>query len=63
MRSRFEVSGAIQPLLAALADQPVVTLTSREPSLEEIFLHHYDESDGRLPAGVGGKAAGGSPAS
>ena len=24
----------------------VETLTSREPSLEEIFLHHYDGSDG-----------------
>jgi ABC-2 type transport system ATP-binding protein len=59
----FEVSGAIQPLLAALADQPVVTLTSREPSLEEIFLHHYDESDGRLPAGGGRKAPGSSRAS
>ncbi len=46
---RFEVSGEIHPLLAALADQPVVALTSREPSLEEIFLHHYDGSDGRAP--------------
>ena len=44
---RFEVSGAVGPLIAALADQPVATLTSREPSLEEIFLHHYDGSDGR----------------
>ncbi len=43
---RFEVTGPVQPLLAALAAQPVVTLTSREPSLEEIFLHHYDTSDG-----------------
>jgi hypothetical protein len=24
----------------------VVTLTSREPSLEEIFLHHYESGDG-----------------
>jgi ABC-2 type transport system ATP-binding protein len=47
---RFEVSGSIGPLIAALADHPVATLTSREPSLEEIFLHHYDGSDG----GVGG---------
>ncbi|MBN9621690.1 MAG: ABC transporter ATP-binding protein [Actinobacteria bacterium] len=39
---RCEVSGPIQPLLAALARLPVVALTSREPSLEEIFLHHYD---------------------
>jgi ABC-2 type transport system ATP-binding protein len=43
---RFEVTGAIEPLLAALAGKPVVALTSREPSLEEIFLHHYDGSDG-----------------
>ena len=26
----------------------IKTLTSREPSLEEIFLHHYDGSDGRV---------------
>ncbi len=39
---RFEVSGPIRPLLWALAEHPVVGLTSREPSLEEIFLHHYD---------------------
>jgi ABC-2 type transport system ATP-binding protein len=45
---RFEVSGSIGPLIAALAQHPVVTLTSREPSLEEIFLHHYDSSDGRV---------------
>ena len=45
---RFEVSGGVGPLIAALADQPVATLTSREPSLEEIFLHHYDRSDGRV---------------
>jgi ABC-2 type transport system ATP-binding protein len=45
---RFEVTGSPQPLLAALADQPVLDLTSREPSLEEIFLHHYDGSDGRV---------------
>ncbi len=46
---RFEVTGEIQPLLAALAAQPVMTLTSREPSLEEIFLHHYDGSGGHEP--------------
>jgi ABC-2 type transport system ATP-binding protein len=44
---RFEVSGPVGPLLAALADLPVVTLTSRQPSLEEIFLHHYDGTGGR----------------
>jgi ABC-2 type transport system ATP-binding protein len=43
---RFEVSGSVGPLIAALAEHPVATLISREPSLEEIFLHHYDGSDG-----------------
>jgi ABC-2 type transport system ATP-binding protein len=45
---RCEVSGSVGPLIAALAEHPVVALTSREPSLEEIFLHHYDSSDGRV---------------
>jgi ABC-2 type transport system ATP-binding protein len=44
---RFEVSGSIGPLIAALADHPVVSLESRAPSLEEIFLHHYESGDGR----------------
>ncbi len=45
---RLEVSGELRPLLAALAELPVVALASREPSLEEIFLHHYDATDGRV---------------
>jgi ABC-2 type transport system ATP-binding protein len=43
---RFEVSGSIGPLIAALAEHAVTALSSREPSLEEIFLHHYDAADG-----------------
>jgi len=43
---RFEVSGSVGPLIGALAQHPVATLTSREPSLEEIFLHHYEGSEG-----------------
>ena len=39
---RLEVTGSVGPVIAALAGLPVVALTSREPSLEEIFLHHYD---------------------
>jgi ABC-2 type transport system ATP-binding protein len=38
---RLEVTGGVGPLLAELAKRPVVTLATREPSLEEIFLHHY----------------------
>ncbi len=43
---RFKVSGGIGALITALAEHPIATLTSREPSLEEIFLHHYDRSAG-----------------
>jgi len=46
---RCEVSGEVGPLLHALAGAggaSIKTLTSHEPSLEEIFLHHYDGSDG-----------------
>jgi ABC-2 type transport system ATP-binding protein len=45
---RAQVTGGVGPLIATLAGHPVVALTSREPSLEEIFLHHYDGSDGRV---------------
>ncbi len=44
---RFEVTGGIAALIAALGGQPIVSLVSREPSLEEIFLHHYDTSGDR----------------
>jgi ABC-2 type transport system ATP-binding protein len=47
---RLEVTGEIAPVLAALAGRPVKALQSREPSLEEIFLHHYDEDRGRVTA-------------
>jgi ABC-2 type transport system ATP-binding protein len=48
---RFEVTEGIGQLIDALAKasgSSIKTLTSREPSLEEIFLHHYDGSDGRV---------------
>jgi len=43
---RFEVSGDVGPLIEKLAGHPVRSLTSHQPSLEEIFLHHYDSPDG-----------------
>ena len=42
---RFHIAGGVAPLLAALAGKDVVALTSREPSLEEIFLHYYGAAD------------------
>jgi ABC-2 type transport system ATP-binding protein len=45
---RLEVTGEVRPLLHELARHAVVSLTSREPSLEEIFLHHYG-ADGDEP--------------
>jgi ABC-2 type transport system ATP-binding protein len=45
---RFEVNGSVGPLIAALAGHPVLALASREPSLEEIFLHHYETSDAHV---------------
>jgi polyether ionophore transport system ATP-binding protein len=39
---RFQVTGRVKPLIDALAGKPVVSLESRPPSLEEIFLHHYE---------------------
>jgi len=42
-RVRLEVSGPLAPLISALGQHPVENLTTREPSLEEIFLHHYRE--------------------
>jgi len=43
----IEMLGSIGPLIAALADHPVISLTSRQPSLEEVFLHHYEDSGDR----------------
>ena len=46
---RFEVTGSHRAAdRRARRSYPVVALTSREPSLEEIFLHHYDTSQGRV---------------
>ena len=45
---RLEVSGSVGPLIRALAELPVTSLESREPSLEEVFLHHYEGGDGRV---------------
>jgi ABC-2 type transport system ATP-binding protein len=43
---RLQVSGSVRPLIRALAEHPLVSLQNRDPSLEEIFLHHYESGDG-----------------
>ena len=47
---RCQVTGSVQPLLAALSGARITRLVSREPSLEELFLSHYGGADGRAPA-------------
>jgi ABC-2 type transport system ATP-binding protein len=53
-RLRCEVRGSFGPLLAALQSSEVISLVSREPSLEEVFLAYY-RGDG-LPEAVAAEA-------
>jgi ABC-2 type transport system ATP-binding protein len=43
---RLNVSGGLDAVIKAAAQYPVVSLTSHEPSLEDIFLRYY-EGDGQ----------------
>ncbi|MGY1874946.1 ATP-binding cassette domain-containing protein [Nocardia gipuzkoensis] len=43
-RMRFTLSGAAAPALRALAAAQVTALSSREPTLEEIFLDYYGQA-------------------
>ena len=45
---RIEVTGNISGVIAALAGHDIVALSSREPSLEEIFLHHYEGAENHV---------------
>jgi len=44
---RYGVPGPVGPLVDALSGTGVVSLASREQSLEELFLAHYGASDGK----------------
>jgi len=46
-RVRISVTGSPQALLGELARHPVVSLHSREPDLEEVFLSYYGVPDRR----------------
>ena len=43
---RLTVAGSMDPLIKALGAHEVVSLTSREPDLEDIFLTYYGEGTG-----------------
>ena len=45
-RLRCQVRGSMEPLVEALAGSTLVSMTSEEPSLEEVFLRYYgDDGD------------------
>ncbi len=52
-RLRFATSGEITDLIRLLASRRVLSLTSREPELEELFLHYYEGSDVASDGGNG----------
>ena len=43
---RLEMEGGADPVVKAAAQFPVVSLTSYEPSLEDIFMRYYSEAEG-----------------
>ena len=45
-----DVTGSMEPLLPALADAGVAHMTTREPSLEELFMSHYGDAPRRAAA-------------
>ena len=47
---RLTVAGSMDPLIKALGAHEVVSLTSREPDLEDVFLTYYGEEIGDAPA-------------
>ena len=47
-----DVAGSMEPLMRALAAAGVTHITTREPSLEELFVSHY--GGGYSPSGSGG---------
>jgi ABC-2 type transport system ATP-binding protein len=61
-----DVSGSMEPLLRTLADVGVHRMTTREPSLEELFVSHYGDrlatgADAATGAGGGDAAGTGTP--
>jgi ABC-type multidrug transport system ATPase subunit len=53
---RLAVSGGLDGVIKAAAQHPILTLTSQEPSLEDIFLRYY-EGDGQTASGQAAREA------
>ena len=52
-----DVAGSMEPLVRALAQAGVTRMTTREPSLEELFVSHYgDPRPDPRPAPAGAEA-------
>ena len=49
---RVAVQGAADAVIKAAARYPVVSITSYEPSLEDIFMKYYERSDEKEPTSV-----------
>lgn len=49
---RLRYQGELAPLMAALAALPLEALTIEHPSLDEIFLTYYQQSEGLTPEAV-----------
>jgi len=50
---RFDVdTAALDAVMRQLSTVGIRSLTSQPPTLEELFLRHYDRADGQQPAGV-----------
>ena len=52
----FVYSGDIASLLGVLHGQPIADLCIEEPSLEEVFMHYYDNSEQTEDNQTGGNA-------
>ena len=46
-----DVAGSMEPLVSALANVGVLHMTTREPSLEELFMSHYGDGQTAMASG------------
>jgi len=59
LRGGVVTAGALSPVVAAVSAADPKALTVRPPSLEEIFLDHYNGDRDDAPSAAGERVAGG----